>query len=724
MGDGGFSGSGFNFEESFEGRIQPEKLKSDEDVVKEINENNAFRDSYNGTKTQKEHADENTVYWKAMRIRLKGDQLVKAGAAIKKIKSIIKKIKKLVNTVRQFSKLLERLEEIITSPIIAIIEMIQENLRKALREIGSTGVYVLSTHEYTNTTQSLLSEEIEIMEKPTIERLLGSKSNIATNLFNIFKEENTFLKNQTSETNARRSEVIKLTGDLDAANISNLRYSYYTEENGVIKKHTINFGDHIPLLYNEFIEIIAESFIDQNDRPDGDFMNEYLVQRDPKPENGQPLTVEEWLASSWTDKILNKNRESGSSFYRAGRPVANEGTKMQVMIIAMALPSYDLFVANIGTLAVFFGSFIEDIWNGMTKTVPNLFSFAKEWKLEAYDNNIRNLESESNIVSKNLNGISKLIKTIEEEISKTPKNAEQRLKDLNEQLETQQENRFNIADKYNEIQEKLVDLKEKRAKFQNDESVDDPKNYSFLATSANKAQTWIGETVDDYNEVTALYDSDTNTERIADLATERKRARFVVEGGDPPDFYGVSVSSLFRPFFILLENLIGKLEGLKKAETGLARQLNKILSDIEKKLRELEAVAELLEKIIQQIEALLAMNISILKVSSTKGNFDIYEKIINSRGFPSETVQTPMYHYGFAMVYVEPDLANSETLRQADASNLSRFFKNKQAEFDAESGEILAEAKDSIGVIENILGIQNPKISMEGGMGSTNTGGQ
>lgn len=694
MGDGGIP----NIDSEL--RISPDKLLNEEDVTKEIIRNNQAKITFseNG-KTTIPTKNPNVAYWKATKIRIKDGQLRKIAASIKRIKKIIEKTRVFISQVRKFSELLKRLEEIVASPITTLIDMIQEKLRLTLREIGSTGVYVLSTHEYTSLGKKIVNETTKTITDEATAKILQDKNPILQNLWTVYRDK------LDPVSDARSRDILRTTEDPEAANITDFSIKFRSQdEKGTLTETTYSFGNHIPLLYSEFIEVIALSFLDANDRPDGDFLADYLVRRDPNPDNANPLTIGEWAETKYPDNVINKNK--GEAFFRAGRPFVGNGTKMNVMIIAFAVPDFGMFFANITTLATIFGSIFEQLYNTITPAAWNTEVLLKDMQIKQIEKEISDLEVHNQKLS--MEAIK--VETPIDPISNSKQDIETaRL--INAAGKNQAAQFRNQIEKN---KQEIKNLEEKKKKLVSERNnIIEPLELAGKITERT-ADLW-GQITESYRRSpTTQPDSDTNTSRLTDLVNQRKTAAFITDGGEKPDFYGVTLNSLFRPLFILFENLISKLEGLKTTEMTLSKLVNEVLGEIEKKLGDLEAIVELLEKILRQIQALLALNLSVLKVSTTKGNFDIYEKIINSKGFPSETVETPMYHYGIAIAYVEPSL-NSAAIAGASSHELRELFKSTQAEFDAETGEILSEAKDGIATIENIIGIKNPSGGLGGG---------
>ena len=620
--------------------------QNEQEIIDKINKNNETNAVFNGTAPEPVEYDPDTAYWNAMKINLKDKDLKKVLSGIKRLKNYIKKMKTFISALRTIVKIISRLEQILQAPWERIADEIKKRLKNILKQVGGTGVYILSTHEATSMGVSpvVIPDIIKDTDKPY------TTAEFADNIYkylglDIFQDTDL-----TEQTQLEKKEFLNATGDPEATSdlldLDNFRIPF-TEKDG--KQKSLNFGKHRAILYSECIEIIAESFIDEMDLPDDSLINGIKVKR----RLAQEIQKAKEEQSKQQPSILQFVSKPDEGMFRPGRPYAEEGTVMQVMIIAFAVPNFSGFVSNMATMGLFFGGFMREISNKLQQSGEEFYN----------------------------------------EASRTINNAVQ-------------------------MGTSLKDAEKNQKELDANKSLWGKVMWSL-------EEVW--KAVINYGINTGEQEEDaTNSDQIATRGTTATRAQMmsragsIATGGETPDFYGITLGSLFRPLFVQIEQLVSEVETNRtRSQTRWQQQINGYLSQVEKKINQLERVIGVIEVIVKQIQALLALNLSVLKVTSSGGNYDVYNKILNSKGFPSQEVQLPMYHFGLVVCSVMPT-ANSKGLNGLSPQALKKYFKDSQMEFSDEIDDLMQEGMEPMAAIQNVLQLKVDKSrGAGGGFGST-----
>jgi hypothetical protein len=108
--------------------------------------------------------------------------------------------------------------------------------------------------------------------------------------------------------------------------------------------------------------------------------------------------------------------------------------------------------------------------------------------------------------------------------------------------------------------------------------------------------------------------------------------------GEPPNFIGMSIGSIFSGPIYYLKNLITRLEYWKQEdkEPGLLDVLKTWLNRIDKKIQKIEEAISGIEKLIDLIDKILNISFTYLMIDSEGGVDDIMAQLEAASGFPNE----------------------------------------------------------------------------------------
>ena len=138
-----------------------------------------------------------------------------------------------------------------------------------------------------------------------------------------------------------------------------------------------------------------------------------------------------------------------------------------------------------------------------------------------------------------------------------------------------------------------------------------------------------------------------------------------VSGGAAPDFYGLSLYSMFPRLFDTLDNALTKLEAIfKETSSGLSDLFADIIDEVGFQIQRLKEVADILGRYIDLVESFLGLSVNVLKIESQKGNYDIYEQLLSATGFPLQDTGKEQWIGGYLMCVgsIDPSAKNSVDL--------------------------------------------------------------
>ena len=279
------------------------------------------------------------IRWKPIKgTSLSPKALDKLEKATKNIKTALTQAKGALNTAKSLVSLLRALESIFSNGYVALLKSLSKIIFSYVRDIGSSGVYVLDMiTPYYGGFYSV--PETKNKEKFQRDRLLSklSRKNV-TSTYEHFNNDiiNTMpgLSNltETEMQNARQNSKF-VTRVEEIFDLSNLNAFYK------------------PTTYAAFIRVIADSFFDEGDKPSESFLNSWdapAVFKNLSDKYGKG-------AVKRTDDVIKIPFSGGieidAAAVRPGRPIFGNGSNSVVVIVAFSMPNFiQLATASAATL--------------------------------------------------------------------------------------------------------------------------------------------------------------------------------------------------------------------------------------------------------------------------------------------------------------------------------------------------------------------------------------
>lgn len=532
--------------------------------------------------------------WKVSRIRFKEGGIKKIRGTLKSIKKIINKVRGVLKTLRKFTQILAMIEALISDSLKAILNQIISTLERTLDSIGSTGLYFLTTFDYTKINTPFVVEEVEPVATSS-----QVKSQDTLSILDFFA------------TMAEGYEEKKITKDepttntFDGFNPSNMSVT--------VGNKKYSFGSHRAITYSEWIGCIAEAFVDPLDLPPGKFVGKY--KRDEDAVDAQRSDFNKMFTGSVKMSDGSKIINTSPAIIKTGKPYLEAGTKVEIVIIGMAFPDITSLVSNMTILSRMFSGLIDRV-----------------------------------------------------SLEKDKKSDEDKKKAL-EKINSEEEKKSTLG-----------------------------KSGGLYDDIVNGYNSWNADVIKTNPASSGLMPG-----ALRDFASQEAAAQNLVAGGAEPDFYGINLRALFLPLFVNVETIIGDLKGKIVPSIGLADLLDSSIAWVEDQLNEIELWIQKIEEIIEDILALLAINLSVLKISTNQGADDIYEQIINSQGFPTAGLDRPFFHFGLLFCSVDGFSANA--VGELGSFDIKKYWANQQKEYDGDLGEEVKELGNGIKDLQKILGI-------------------
>jgi hypothetical protein len=579
------------------------------------------------------------------------------------VKSALKRIKSLLDAVKTFIEILSELLELAEDLFAAVLETVIGQIEKVINNISSTGVYFLPLWElYLRKTKT----------SKTIADIISSSN---TGLFKTEDESGKKWEANHDVSNknfdADLQETNKLLYDEDnrrinvAANIENQKSG--NEENNLLDT-LLPFRSTD---YQEFIENIINCLTDEDDVPyAGDFS----------------------AFSKNTDKLPTFKEVFGATTYatftRPGAPTWSSGTTVKIMIGAVTFPAPETFRGA----GIAFATLILKLLKTLRKFTGknNISEIGKRNSTNKDEVTIKNYDPES-------------FKKIEELRSKFTDNLAEKI-------------RINSKDKTDIVwtREKEIDAENKQILKQIEKIVQE----SNVASSGiqyyiNQLELYLGIADASNNNNDSTSAPEVNEEgggfedwwesikTVDDESLADYTAGLNDRIGMPPNFWGISLGSIFPGVFTYLKFLLDKLRKWNRKQDGptLAEVFDEWLKWFEEKIKEIEDIIFLIDQIVELIDAILGISLTYLIIDTTNGIPDIIAQLQSADGFPNEDKNQVILGFLAGFGFPNP---NDPSL------NLSEYFGSISNEFNQDAQDLISDLKlqnesDGIGIINKIL---------------------
>lgn len=480
-----------------------------------------------------------------------------------------------LNAAKQFVSILEPLEAAITDPIGNLGTQLLKQLEGFFNNAKSTGIYVLNMFEHYYIGQT--------MHFPKVFQTI--ESDASTEKSNAIKE---FLADDQMTF-----DYIKNMGlSLDTFNSNEGKQNFINEMKNM-KSPAFLFK---PTTYEEFIEVVADAFLDPHDLPNGAIAQGKIMYRNPptKEEDAKKFNdnvkkmadandITKW--DKMSDGLRVNFDKSSFLQLRPGRPQFQEGSHAKVYILMLSLPDLKSYATQ---MSLFNKLFFTPFGN------------------------------------------------IEETLGLG--------------------NPANQKEKTSDEVTALID------------------SWHDIFGDAN---SWSDAVFKNFKFTDAMHLSQSNN--LTNHITE----------GEPPDFYGMSLYSLAPVLFNNINALNNHLKDFtENPGSSFSELINSTIDMVQRKIDKLNRLIKIIDNLIQFFDDLSKINVSILEVSSTKGNYDIYNQIMNSdaASVPNAGTGKSQYMGGFVFAY------GAITSSKIDVDYQS-YVQDRNMQFDDVKGQ-LKQLKD------------------------------
>lgn len=325
-----------------------------------------------------------SIKWKTSKLSdvFNVSELKKVRDLLQKTQSFFNNIDSLLNQAQSFVDIIKQIEGTIQDPLSSLVNQLSKSLKSFIDQFKSTGIYILDMIEYAYIAEVRVPIEIK-----------DQLYNIENSKYKDYIQQNYLSSNESMasyDSNSRDSitgGVLNGTftngnNDLRIKNLQEKRQlGTITEEETKELNELLSEGKQIPFYsrfkaftYEEWIEIIAESFLDNFDLPDGALVNGTRMNR--------LIGKNKTTASSTTgfDEIkkpdLNKFKEAfgnnsdenesyaysklygNSSFkannFKTGRPQFTKGSISKVVVLMISALDINGFLVNLELLMKLF----------------------------------------------------------------------------------------------------------------------------------------------------------------------------------------------------------------------------------------------------------------------------------------------------------------------------------------------------------------------------------
>lgn len=240
-----------------------------------------------------------------------------------KIKSNLEKVKSGLKTAKSIVSLLKQLESVFSNGLIGLLKSLSKIIFSYIRDIGSSGVYMLNMCEPYMTAESFINNE-KMLEK--VGQSFGGEE-FTVDDYHLFMLNQKISREKIIDSNAYTGR------DLDRSTILINELKPDTRKKTEAGKKVDEFQDFLcglykPTTYAEFVQTLGEAFMDEGDMPSSALQ--------PDAFNMKQLKGSIVRKRGLVSKYLGMN----SNKIRPGRPVFGEGSNATVVIVAFSLPNF------------------------------------------------------------------------------------------------------------------------------------------------------------------------------------------------------------------------------------------------------------------------------------------------------------------------------------------------------------------------------------------------
>ena len=244
----------------------------------------------------------------------------------KNVKKQLEKSRGALKTAKSLVSLLKSLESVYSNGYVGIIKSLSKIVFSYVRDIGNSGVYVLNMIEPYTTIERFMPE-VDYQNLKKYPNLTPDKIE-RMRLF-----ERIDRNNVASSYDYLNSDLIKANPLISKFSPTEID-EYKSKDVDDLTKWLNSI--YKPTTYASFINVIAQSFLDEGDLPSASMLNDY---------NSSFSFAKEFNISSGTVKrqpnalAQRLGFDEGLSWIRPGRPIFGNGSNSVVIVVAFSMPN-------------------------------------------------------------------------------------------------------------------------------------------------------------------------------------------------------------------------------------------------------------------------------------------------------------------------------------------------------------------------------------------------
>lgn len=638
---------------------------------------------------------ENPGQWQNVRIvdAFSTKDLEQIRRLLQKARAILDVFDDILDAVGAFTAILRALESFINDVLIAALLALTNALEDAVNQFKSTGVYALD----------LITPFVNAGDVDALGDFCDDQSiNDTSDIFNIRK----LAKNDFNKGAAR-----------------------------FFKRQT----------YEEFIEIIAEAFLDENDLPSPYIAQTFLKKLNPVTEN---TSKNKDLADSigLTDKIQDA---AFKDIFRPGRPNFGPGGKLKFYLLTISAFDFLQYLQILLSFSRFFGNILgnhESVKELILRAQAYYYCLTRKYSIEAneifsekeraYKQELSSIDfellgyeevrSRTGSIIEYLNGGAKnssatnpnsaytsLIVSVQQleeflnandielgDLSRAYVGVVTSIKDavIAKAENTNISRATQLLDSINTKQRELENIiTNATVKFSQKNTAQDK------ITRLNSERQNNVQSVSNFkNDVKGnpLIGQVCNADGFIDEQALYKRKRFNSGTRDSIDFYGLSAYQLFPDLFDFIEELLQKIRSYAKpVATGISDLIDNIIRAIREEIDNLRQIINIIEQILQFIEDFLNLNgISMLALDTNQGTYGLVTQLRRATGFNGANTGKRMYIAGIMVGVGYPDVTDSEN---GVFANVGAVFEMQKAAIEGGASNLETVTNAGIGNAEN-----------------------
>lgn len=603
-------------------------------------------------------AIDNPGQWQNVRIAdaFSTSDLEEIRRVLAKARAILEAFDGILDAVGAFTAILRALESFINDVLLAALLALTDAIEDAVNDFKSTGVYALDLiTPFLKTDGSLVGDTCD-------DAVLTNPFNPADNsLAELNREAHKFFKFQT---------------------------------------------------YEEFIEVIVDAFLDENDLP-----SPYITQNLLKKLN--PRTNEIINASTdTTEKIISAKQDTVlNTVFRPGRPNFGPSGKLKFYLLTISTQNFTDFLRILTSFSRFFYNILGNhnaIIEFAQRSEAYAYCLTRRFTAEsvgiieqrevAYKQEIAEVQNELLGYDDIFNAFPNVVDVSRQSANNysafkaiySSESFQNILNDTTREIGTltlvyqglinniadgiENNNLANIQSSRRELENVIAQVTELKTKEQTNRNL-----LAQLTTEKNRIsdQVVAAKKKDNPFIQEICGDGFINDPEVF------KRKRFTADRSSSSiDFYGMSAYQLFPDLFERIEDLLRLIRSYAKPiRTTVADLLDNLIKAIRQEIENLKQIISVIEQILQFIEDFLNLNgISMLALDSSSGTYGLINQLRNAQGFVGQNTGKQLFIAGIMVGVGYPSLdeetgvfGNVNAVFELEKQNISGGRTNLEA---------------------------------------------